>query len=60
MIKSKRMRWAGDEARMKENRNAYRVLVGNPEEKRSLGRLRHMLVDDIKMDLRRIVWGGID
>jgi hypothetical protein len=33
MIKSRRMRWAGHVARMGEKRNAYRILVGNPEEK---------------------------
>jgi hypothetical protein len=57
MIKSRRMRWAGHVARMRENRNAYRILVGNPEGKRPL-RLRW--VDNIKMDLRKIVWGGMD
>jgi hypothetical protein len=31
MIKSRRMRWAGHVARMKEERNAYRILVGKPE-----------------------------
>jgi hypothetical protein len=33
MIKSRRMRWAGHVARKKEKRNAYRILVGNPEGK---------------------------
>ncbi|KAJ4435502.1 hypothetical protein ANN_18118 [Periplaneta americana] len=37
-IKSRRLRWAGHVARMGEFRNAYRVLVGSPEGKRSLGR----------------------
>jgi hypothetical protein len=32
MIKSRRMRWAGHIARMGEKRNAYRILVGKPEE----------------------------
>jgi hypothetical protein len=31
MIKSKRMRWAGNVARMGEKRNAYRILVGRPD-----------------------------
>jgi hypothetical protein len=31
MIKSRRMRWAGYVARMGEQRNAYRILVGKPE-----------------------------
>jgi hypothetical protein len=34
MYKSRRMRLGGHEARMKEKRNAYRILVGNPEGKR--------------------------
>jgi hypothetical protein len=40
IIKSRRMRWAGHVARMGENRNAYRILVGNPEGKTPLGRHR--------------------
>jgi hypothetical protein len=57
MIKSRRMRWAGPVARMCNKRNAYRVLVGKPEGKRSLGRTRRRWVDNIKMDLR---WYGFD
>jgi hypothetical protein len=38
----------------------YRILVGNPEEKRPLGRPRCRWVDNIKMDLRDIGLGGID
>jgi hypothetical protein len=40
MIKSRRMQWAGHVARMGEKRNAYRILVGEPEGKRPLGRLK--------------------
>jgi hypothetical protein len=40
MIKSWRMRWTGHVARMREKRNAYRILVGKPEGKGSLGRQR--------------------
>jgi hypothetical protein len=29
MIKSRRMRWAGHVARMREQRNACRILMGN-------------------------------
>jgi hypothetical protein len=36
MIKSRRMRWAGLVARMEAKRNAYRILVGKPEEWRPL------------------------
>ena len=39
-LKSRRLRWAGHVARMEQSRNAYRVLVGKPEGKRPLGRLR--------------------
>jgi hypothetical protein len=35
-IKSSRMRWAGHVARMGEEKNVYRVLMGNPEGKRPL------------------------
>jgi hypothetical protein len=37
-----------------EKRNAYRILVGNPERKKPLGRPRRRWVDNIKMDLREI------
>jgi hypothetical protein len=60
MIKSRRMRWAGHVARMVARRNAYRILVRNPEGKRSLGRPRRRWVDNIKMDLREIGWDGMD
>jgi hypothetical protein len=36
MIKSRRMRWAGHVAQIGEKRNAYRILVGKPEGRRSL------------------------
>ena len=41
VAKSRRMRWAGHVARMREDRGVHRVLVGKPEEKRPLGRPRH-------------------
>jgi hypothetical protein len=44
---------------MGETRNAYRLLVGEPEEKRPLGRQRRRWVDNIKMDLREIEWDGV-
>jgi hypothetical protein len=43
-----------------ENRNVYRVLMGNPEEKRQLSRRRRKWEGNIKMDLREIRWGGMD
>jgi hypothetical protein len=45
---------------MGHNRNACRILVGNPEGKRPLERPGRRWVDNIKMDLREIVWDGID
>jgi hypothetical protein len=40
ILKSWRIRWAGHVERMREERNAYRILVGKPEGKRPLGRPR--------------------
>jgi hypothetical protein len=45
---------------MGEKRNAYRILVGNPEGKRPLGRPRRRWVDNIKMYLRETGWDGRD
>jgi hypothetical protein len=39
---------------MGKKRNLYRILVGKPEGKRSLGRPRRMWAENIKMDLREI------
>jgi hypothetical protein len=60
MIKPRRMRWAGHVARIGAKRNAYRILVGNPEGKRPLGRPRRRWLVKIKMDLREIGWDGMD
>ncbi|KAJ4436809.1 hypothetical protein ANN_16941 [Periplaneta americana] len=57
-IKSRRLRWAGNVARMSKSRNAYRVLVGRP--KRPLGRPRHRWEDNIKMDLREVGYDDRD
>jgi hypothetical protein len=45
---------------MGEKKNAYRILVGKPEEKRPLGRPYRRCVDSIRMSLREIGWGGMD
>jgi hypothetical protein len=39
---------------MREKRNVYRLLVGKPEGKTPLGRLRRILIDNIKMDFLEI------
>jgi hypothetical protein len=46
--------------RIREEMNAYRILVGNTEGKRPLGRPRRRWVDSIKMDLREIEWDVMD
>jgi hypothetical protein len=44
-----------------EEKNAYRILVGNPEAKRPLGRSRRLWEDNINMKLRdRLGWYGLD
>jgi hypothetical protein len=60
MIKSRNIRWARHVARIGAKRNAYRILVGHPEEKRPLGTPRRRWEDNIRMDLREIGWGGMD
>jgi hypothetical protein len=35
---------------------AYKILVGGPEEKRPLGRPRDRWDDNMRMDLRKIGW----
>jgi hypothetical protein len=51
----------GWECRTKgEKKNAYRILVGKPEGKRPLGRLRCRRAENIKVDLREIGWDGMD
>jgi hypothetical protein len=51
MIKSRRRRWAGHVAQMRET-NSYTALVGKSEGKRPQGRPRRRWVENIKMDLR--------
>jgi hypothetical protein len=59
-VKSRRMRWAGHVARMGEETNVYKVLVGKPEGKRPLRRPRRRWEDGIRMDLREIGLGDVD
>ena len=60
VIKSRRMRWAGHVARMGEERELYRVLVGEPEGRRPLRRPRRRWVDNIRMDLPEVGCGYMD
>jgi hypothetical protein len=54
------MKCAVHVARLGEKRNACRILVGKPEEKRLLGRPRRRWVNNIKTDLKEIRWGSMD
>jgi hypothetical protein len=60
IIKSRRMRWAGHVARVVEKRKVYRLLVGKPEGKRTLGRPRYRRIYKIKMDRLEIGLGGVN
>ena len=60
VIKSRRMRWVVHVARRGERRGVYRVLVGKPQGKRTLGRPRLRREDNSKMDLQEVVGGGMD
>jgi hypothetical protein len=57
MIKSRRMRWAGHVAQMRDKKNTCRLLVRKPEGRRQLSGPRHRWIDNIKMDLGQIGWG---
>jgi len=59
-IKSRKMIWVGQVARMGKMGNAYNVLVGKTEVKRPLGRPRRRWESNIGMDLRKIRWEGVD
>ena len=48
------MRWVGHVAGMGYRIGVYRVLVGKPEGKRTLGRPRRTWEDNIKMDLEEV------
>jgi hypothetical protein len=43
-----------------EKINAYKLFLGKPEGNGPLGKPRHRWVDNIKMNLLKIVWSGVD
>jgi hypothetical protein len=57
VIKSRRTKKTGHVSRVGERRGVYRVLVGEHERKRPLGRPGHRWADNIKMDLQEVGWG---
>jgi hypothetical protein len=54
------MKWAGHVARVGEGRGVCRILVGKPEAKRPLGRLRRRWEDNIRVDLLEMGCAGMD
>jgi hypothetical protein len=45
---------------MGEERKVYKVLMGKPEGKRSLGRPKRSWEDGIRMDPKEIGWGSVE
>ena len=54
VIKSRRLRWAGQVTRMEVCRSAFKILKGKPTGKRPLGRPGRRWEDNIRMDLEEI------
>jgi hypothetical protein len=60
MIKSDIIMWTRHVACMGEIINSYKILVGNPEEKRPLGRPKCRWEDNIKIVLKETGHNGAD
>jgi len=60
VIKSRRIRWEWHVARMGDMRNAFKILVVEPERKMLRGVPRRRCEDNIRMDLREIAWEVVD
>ena len=58
VIESRRLRLAGHVARMGDSSVAYRVLIGKPEGRNTLGTPIRRREDNIKMGLRKAGWGN--
>jgi hypothetical protein len=54
MIKSRKMKQAGYVASMEQVRNVYKIVIGNPEGKRPLGRPWCRWEDNSKINFREI------
>ena len=54
VVKSTRLRWEGNVARMEEGRSAFKILTGKPTGKIPLGRPRRRREDNIRTDLKEI------
>jgi hypothetical protein len=53
LIKSRKLRWAGNVARMEKGRSAFKILKGTPRGKRPLGRPRRRWEDNIQWTLNK-------
>jgi hypothetical protein len=60
VIKFRIMRWAWHVARVGDRRSACRDFVGRPEGKKPLGRLGLRGECNIKIDLQKVGWEGMD
>jgi len=60
VIKAWTMRWVERVARMGKMRNVYSILVGRPETKTQLGRSTRRRKDNIRMDLMKVGWEGVE
>ena len=54
VMKSRRLKWTGNVARMEEGRNTFKILTGTPTGKRPLGRHRYRWKDNIRIDFKEI------
>ena len=54
VIKSRRLRWAGNVARMEEGRSGFNILTDTPTGKRPLGRPKRRWEDNIGINLKEI------
>ena len=60
MIKIEKNVMVGECSTYGEIRGVYRILVGKPEGKRPLGRLRRRWEDNVKVDLQEVGCGLMD
>jgi hypothetical protein len=60
IMKSRRMKWIGHVARMREMRNACKILVGKLERKKLVGRSRHRWKANITMIVMEIGSEGVE
>jgi len=60
VIKSRRMKWAGQVEGTGKRKGAYRALVGKSEGKRPLEEPRRRWKNNINLDLQEVGCGGMD